>query len=96
MEIAGKNINMKGTKMSAHEYQKELMKDQPFMRHKEHTSSKTDKEDTGSGKEMKGKPIAEEEDKGMPTGKAENPAKYFGKANKGFSSSVEGRTPAKK
>lgn len=87
--------NARGTKMSGQEYQKELMKDQPFNRHKQNTSSATDKEDTGMGKKMPGKSITEEADKGMPTRKADNTAQFFGKGNKGFSSSVAGMTPKK-
>jgi len=76
-------------KSTAKAYQEELMKDQPFRRHQSaHTNSVTDAADMGHGKSGAGKNILEDKE----------PAKgdLSKGGNKGFTSSVSGKTPAKK
>ena len=90
-----KGETARGTKTSAVAYQEELKKDMILKNRTAtpHTSAKTDEEDIGHASKPKGEAITAELDKGQPTREVPNPAHNFGKVNKGFNSSDEGRVP---
>lgn len=84
--------NARGTKTSAKDYQKEMMKDQPFNRHQAKTSVATDASDIGHGKKSSGKTLTDDAPRAN-TGLEKNPASFFPGKPSGFNSSQTGKTP---
>lgn len=79
--------NKRGTEVSAKDYQKEMMKDQPFNR----KQSPRAINDTGPLKQD-GKKIMDDEEREMPVREVENPGQYFPSQPKGAGHDGMGKT----